>query len=66
MTEPRSEKTPEASAAPTILLTLGCDGRLYCHDLPVELLPVLAELCGAEPQLLARDSAGRALGEDTP
>ncbi len=43
-----------------ISITVGVDGRIYCHDLPPELLPVLTEWCAPDPELdLRQEAAGR-------
>lgn len=46
-----------------ISITLGVDGRLYCHDITPELLPVLSALCGVNAELARRESAGDSLQE---
>ena len=38
------------------VITVGVDGRLYCQDLPSELLLVVVELCPNDPELLIRKS----------
>lgn len=35
-------------------ITVGIDGRLYCHDITPELLSVLAAICGEDAELLIR------------
>jgi hypothetical protein len=40
-------------------ITLGVDGRIYCHDLTPELVDVLASLCREEPALAIRQRAAR-------
>ena len=41
-----------------VSVTLGVDGRLYCHDLTPELARVLAALCPNDPELAARAGLG--------
>ncbi len=48
--------TPEQNHQPVVSITLGVDGRIYCHDLTPELLDVLAELCAADPELRVRQA----------
>lgn len=43
---------PEQARVATI--TLGVDGRLYFHDLPLEMLEVAAELCPTAPAITER------------
>lgn len=43
--------------AAALSITLGVDGRLYCHDIVRELLPVLASLCGPDAKLVERVEA---------
>jgi hypothetical protein len=58
----RKSNTPAAHAAkPVVSITLGVDGRIYCHDLTPELLGVLAELCAVNPELGARQAAAQKL-----
>jgi hypothetical protein len=35
-------------------ITIGIDGRLYCHDLTPDLVAVLLELCPTDQVLMAR------------
>jgi putative pyruvate formate lyase activating enzyme len=49
---------PQARATGVASVTLGADGRIYCHDLTPELASVLAGVCPNAAELLAR--AGRA------
>jgi putative pyruvate formate lyase activating enzyme len=62
----RSEPTPPSSArvalplahdTGTASLTLGVDGRIYCHDLTPELAAVLSEICPEAAAILARQEA---------
>ena len=53
--------TPEQTSPPVVSITLGVDGRIYCHDLPPELLDVLAELCAADPELRVRQQIAAAV-----
>jgi len=39
-------------------ITLGIDGRLYCHDLTPDLASVLKVICPQDPELSARVTAG--------
>lgn len=38
-------------------ITIGIDGRLYCHDLTPGLVKVLLEICPGDRELLARRAA---------
>ena len=60
-----TEKT-SSSAAATVSITLGADGRLYCHDITPDLLPVLSALCGVDAELARRQAACESLEERTP
>ena len=40
-------------------ITLGVDGRIYCHDLTPELVDMLSNLCCAENALVVRMGAAR-------
>jgi hypothetical protein len=53
--------TPEQAERPVVSITLGVDGRIYCHDLTPGLLDVLAELCAADPELQARQAVADSL-----
>ncbi len=55
------EPAETAAAETTASLTIGVDGRIYCHDLTPELLEVVAELCRPDPQLEVRQAAARAM-----
>ncbi|MFH1746683.1 MAG: radical SAM protein [Planctomycetota bacterium] len=47
-------------------ITIGADGRLYCHDLTHRLVPVLAALCPDNPLLAERAAAaGESLQEQS-
>lgn len=39
---------------PVIRITLGSDGRIYCHDVPVELLEPLLEMCPCDEEVFRR------------
>ncbi len=61
---------PETPAArpepPLVSLTIGIDGRLYCHDIAPEMLSILEELCPGDPQLIERRAAARLLDGTDP
>jgi hypothetical protein len=58
----RADKDARAPGTGTVAsVTIGSDGRLYCHDLTPELLAVLAELCRPDAQLAVRQAAARAM-----
>jgi hypothetical protein len=59
MTKPEPDLSAVPAAKPVVSITLGVDGRIYCHDLTPELLAVLAELCVADPELQARQAAAQ-------
>ncbi|MCG8405956.1 MAG: hypothetical protein MI923_12240 [Phycisphaerales bacterium] len=40
-----------------VSITIGVDGRLYCHDITPALLPVLSALCGNHDELKLRQNA---------
>ena len=46
-------------------ITIGSDGRLYFHDLPVDLLPVACEMCPDDRTLKARLQALGAMKKGT-
>ncbi|GMU84076.1 MAG: hypothetical protein AMXMBFR47_39460 [Planctomycetota bacterium] len=50
-----NSRSPEPGFA---AITLGVDGRIYCHDLTPELVDVLTALCPDEPALSQRRTAG--------
>lgn len=37
-----------------VAITIGADGRLYCHDLTPDLLDLLGEICPNDRELIAR------------
>lgn len=39
-----------------VVVTIGSNGRIYCHDLTPELLPVLHALCPDDPELIQRST----------
>lgn len=49
----REYDKPEAGGA-VVSITVGVDGRLYCHDIAPELLAVLAAICGDDAELVVR------------
>lgn len=51
------------TTSPTVSITLGADGRVYCHDITPELLPVLSALCGVDAELARRQAAADSLKE---
>lgn len=40
-----------------VSITIGVDGRIYCHDITPGLFPVLAALCGDHDELAMRRNA---------
>ncbi|HWL94564.1 MAG TPA: hypothetical protein VNT79_13660 [Phycisphaerae bacterium] len=38
-----------------VSITIGVDGRIYCHDITPELFPVLAAVCGNDSELVTRE-----------
>ncbi len=52
----RSARGCQPRRATEIAITVGVDGRIYCHDLPPGLLPVLMELCPGDAALRARQA----------
>lgn len=49
-----AEAGAAARGAGLASLTIGPDGRIYCHDLTPELATVLSQLCPGDAELLAR------------
>lgn len=47
---------PESSDA-LVSITVGVDGRLYCHDITPELVEVLTAVCGDALQLVVRSES---------
>ena len=54
--EPNARKDGPGAQA-TASITIGVDGRLYCHDLTPELAAILTGLCPNDPDLAARVQA---------
>ena len=52
---------PVVTTPPIVSITLGADGRVYCHDITPELLPVLSALCGVDAELSRRQQAAESL-----
>lgn len=52
--------SPETTP-PIVSITLGADGRVYCHDITPDLLPVLSALCGVNAELARRQEAAESL-----
>lgn len=40
-----------------IVITIGVDGRLYCQDMPPQVVAVLRALCPLDPELAKRQVA---------
>ena len=57
MAEETSEPVAAAAADSGASITIGSDGRLYCHDLTPDLLSILATLCASNTELQARQAA---------
>jgi len=51
-------KNQQPRDALVITVTVGVDGRIYCHDLARELVPVLAAVCPDDRELMVRAAAG--------
>ncbi|MCB9858781.1 MAG: hypothetical protein H6818_24135 [Phycisphaerales bacterium] len=47
-----------------VSITIGTDGRVYCHDITPALIPVLAALCGDHDELEVRRNACDELAKD--
>jgi putative pyruvate formate lyase activating enzyme len=55
--------SPDDSAT-EVSLTIGSDGRIYCHDLSGNLLPVLEAMCAIDPELKRSADAPLKRGEE--
>lgn len=49
-----------------VAITIGVDGRLYCHDMATDLLPILDSLCPSDPELQARRKASHISCQEQP
>lgn len=47
-------KVSDQHPSAIIRITLGSDGRVYCHDVPLELFPILRSLCPDDPEIARR------------
>jgi hypothetical protein len=48
-----------------VSITVGVDGRLYCHDISPGLVEVLAAVCGDDHQLVIRLESSDSFEDDT-
>ncbi len=53
----RPEKNVPMSGDAVVSITVGVDGRLYCHDIPPDLVVVLEAVCGDDDQLVVRSES---------
>ncbi len=51
-----SKQSPEA-ARPVVALTIGVDGRIYCHDLTPDLVHLVSAWCTPEGTWAQREAA---------
>lgn len=54
-------KASDQHPSAVVRITIGSDGRVYCHDVPLELFPILRGLCPDDPEIARR--APMTLGE---
>jgi len=54
ITQGRKQCAPDQTVPTEVAITIGVDGRLYCHDMAADLLPILNTLCPADQELKAR------------
>lgn len=54
-------RTAVDAPPPVLSVTIGTDGRLYCHDVTPQLLPMLVALCGSGEELERRCQAAASL-----
>jgi hypothetical protein len=58
--EHKSDGSDEAGRGLEVTVRIGPDGRLYLHDIPPDLLPVVLAMCPDDPVLKRRaESADR-------
>ena len=46
-----------------VVIRIMRDGRIYFHDIPLDLLPVLRTLCPDDPDLARREAMAKAMLE---
>jgi hypothetical protein len=66
MNDASSHDLAEPEAGPVLAITIGANGRIYCHDIDADLLPVLESICPGDPSLVERRAAARAAGAEVP
>jgi hypothetical protein len=49
-----------------VSITVGVDGRLYCHDIAPELIGILTAICGDDAELVLRHTPCASQESNTP